>query len=259
MKQYWIDSHAHLNVDDLYNDKEQIFERMRENNVQRVLVISTSFDELDKAIKLKEEFNSVDLAFGFHPESVNSITNKDWEKLEIILERGILVAIGEIGLDYYWVQDNKELQKEVFKKQLELANVFNLPVIIHSRDAIMDTFEYLRDNSVHRKGVMHCYSGSVEMAKKFLDIGFFISFAGVITFKNAKISREVAKMVPCNRMLIETDSPYLTPVPFRGKRNESSYVRYVGEELCKIIDIDEVTLQNQLSLNYEELFAVKLT
>ena len=162
------------------------------------------------------------------------------------------MAIGEIGLDYYWEKDNHKSQQELFIKQIELAEKLNKPIIVHSRDALQDTFDIMKNYKV--KGVLHSYSGSIEMAKEFTKLGYYISLAGPVTFKNAVKPKEVATLVDIDKLLIETDCPYLTPVPFRGKRNEPMYVKHTGKYIAQLRNMDEKDLQKQLCVNYDNLF-----
>ena len=163
-----------------------------------------------------------------------------------------MVALGEIGLDYYWVSDNKEKQKELFIRQIQLANQLQLPILVHMRDATQDTIEILKQNPCI--GIMHCYSGSAETSKILLKMGFYLSFAGPLTFKNAKDAPEVCRQAPIDRIFVETDAPYLTPHPFRGKENEPAYVHLTFEKVCEIKEIDSQILMDQMKENYRRLF-----
>ena len=171
------------------------------------------------------------------------------EELKSLLKNEKIVAIGEIGLDYYWNKENKDLQKNIFISQIELANKYNLPIVIHTRDAISDTIDILKNKvTVNKKGIFHCCPQNIDLIKNALDLGFFISFAGPITFKNSKNAKEVSKIVPLNRLLIETDSPYLSPEPNRGKRNDSSNIKYIAQ---KIAEYKEITIEEIASATYK--------
>lgn len=254
MKLGWIDQHAHIMDESLLIEIDDVMQRAKENGIIRVMVIALSGEEMDLALRLKSKYEMIDVTCGFHPSDAHNISEKNWKKLEEILKTGEISAVGEIGLDYYWDDSHKEIQKEVFKRQIKLADKYKLPVAIHMRDATQDTYDIIEQCKPKQKGVMHCYTGSVEMGKRFIEQGFFISLAGPLTFKNAKSNLEVAKALPLDKLLIETDSPYLTPHPHRGKINEPSYVRFVGEKLAKVknLEIDEVKLQ--LLNNYNKLY-----
>ena len=250
----WIDSHAHLMEDELYADIIGILSRALEAGLSRILVVCCTLEQAERAFILQEKYDFIDVAVGFHPEDANSIEERDIVALNEILKRNKVVALGEIGLDYYWVKDNKKKQKKLFELQLGLAQQYELPVLIHMREASQDTYELLKQYSLPRGGIMHCYSSSSEMAMHFIELGYYISFAGPVTFKNAANVKEVAKSVPLNRMLIETDAPFLAPVPFRGKRNEPSYVIYTGKEISDLKEISEETLKEAIAKNYSRLF-----
>ena len=254
MKYGWIDSHAHLMDDSLLLEIEEVIQRAKDNGLVRIMLIALSKDEFDLALRLKDKYPMLDIACGFHPSDAHSLNSQNWEKLEETLKTGKITAIGEIGLDYYWDKSHMKTQQEVFKRQLSLADKYSLPVVIHMRDATQDTFDILEQANLINKGVMHCYTGSVEMAKRFVSIGFLISLAGPLTFKNANENIEVAKSIDLGKLLIETDSPYLTPHPYRGKKNESAYVRHVGEKLAEIKKTDVFTVQSQIYENYHRTF-----
>lgn len=252
----WVDSHCHLTDESFLSEIEDIIKRAQDNNVVRFLCVATNLKEARTALNLKERFN-LDLAVGFHPEDANDITDDDFLQLEELLKTGDFVAVGEIGLDYHWVSDNKDNQKNLFLKQMQMADRLNLPVLIHSRDASRDTFEIIKENKVKRCGVLHCYSGSIEMAREYIKLGYYISLAGPVTFKNAEVPKEVAKEIPMDRILIETDCPYMTPVPYRGQRNEPMYVKYTGMQVAELKGISDEELQRAVCLNYSSLFDKK--
>ncbi len=188
-----------------------------------------------ESVKLSNEYDFIYAAVGIHPHDAKEAQEKDYDKLRAWLQNeSKVVAVGEIGLDYYYDFSPKDVQREVFVRQLQLAQETGLPVIIHNRDSHGDMMDILRQEAKGVKGVLHCYSGSVEMAEELLEMGFYLSFAGPLTYKNAAKLPEVVKAVPLERMLIETDCPYLTPQPHRGKRNEPSYVRFVAEKIAEI-------------------------
>lgn len=248
----YVDSHCHICSSEFNDDIEEVIKRAKGNNVVRMMIICCDMDEVEKAIALKKQDDCFDIACGIHPEDQKIYSENSWERFLEYSKSDYISAIGEIGLDYYWNNDNKDEQKELFIKQIEIARSLNKPIIVHSRDAMQDTFEILKNHKI--KGVLHSYSGSEEMAKEFVKLGYYISLGGPVTFKNAQKPKDVAKSVPLDKLLIETDSPYLTPVPFRGKRNEPSYVRYTGDYISEIRGIDIAGLQEAVCKNYDELF-----
>lgn len=254
MKHGWIDSHAHLMDESLLIEIDEVIKRAKDNNIIRIMLIALSKEEMDLALRLKSKYPIIDITAGFHPSDAHKLKEADWDKLEEILQTEEISAVGEIGLDYYWDKTHVDIQEQVFKRQLALANKYQLPVAIHMRAATQDTFDILEAADVDKKGVMHCYTGSVEMAKRFISIGYLISLAGPLTFKNANENLEVAKEISLDKLLIETDSPFLTPQPYRGKNNESAYVSYVGEKLAEIKELEINKVQDQIYDNYYNLF-----
>ena len=252
----YIDSHAHI----FYDGKEDgyaIVDRIIEKGLKKVLIVCCTLQEANYAIELANKDNRFDVAFGIHPSDCKDYSLSYLDKVLEICSNPKVVAVGEIGLDYYWQKDNKEYQKEFFVKQIEIANKLNKPIIVHSRDAINDTYELLKKHLVNKKGIIHCFSSSVEMANEFIKLGYYISLGGPITFKNAIEPKNVAKHVPLDRLLLETDSPFLAPMPYRGKKNEPNYVEYVYKQVAELKEIllDEVI--NSVNSNYERLFYEK--
>ena len=251
----FVDTHLHIGYDfgvepDLY------VENAKSNNVKLLIASFCEKDDIFLSTDFVEKYDLMYASIGYHPEVANKIVDKDYELLEeLIKNNSKIIAIGEIGLDYYWNKDNKEVQKAVFRKQLELAEKLNLPVVIHSRDSINETYEILKEYKV--KGVIHCFSGSVEMARKFIDLGYVLGIGGVVTFSNSKLY-QVIEQISLNDIVLETDSPYLAPVPNRGKTNESSNIPYIAQ---KIADIKGVTLDevmNITTLNSIRIFDLKI-
>ena len=254
-----FDTHSHLFETVFENDIEECILRAKNNNVLKCMLVGFSFETNVKAYnlaKLHPEFfyNSA----GIHPSEVGSDLEGDLNKLEEFINTHKVYAIGEIGLDYYWVKDNKEIQKAYFISQMNLAYKYNLPVIIHMRDATMDTYEILKEYKGKVRGIMHCYSGSYEMALRFIDLGFYISIGGPVTFKNAKEPKEVAKNIPLDKLLIETDCPYLAPTPYRGQRNETSYVALVLREIASLRNMDEAKLDEITTSNAYNIFGLEV-
>ena len=254
----WIDTHTHL----VYHDQETLHDSLNyafEHDVVDVVAIALEKHEHEAHQKLQHNFSNIrlHLTLGGHPAEVFKWSEARFEKFMHDLRHIDIVAIGEIGLDYYWDKEHHELQKQRFIAQIELANERGLPILVHCRDAFADCLAILQSHPPHYQGIMHCYSGSAQMAHEFLKIGMDISLAGPLTFKNAKTPKEVAMSVPLDRLHIETDAPYLTPHPFRGKRNHTGYVHYVGEELSRIKNMNESDVKNQLALNFRRIFIKK--
>lgn len=250
----YLDSHCHINDKAFKDDLSLILGNMVTNNVLKAMIISSYLDDYQYALNIRHDDICFKHSLGIYPGDVNDIDDQLFAKYAEIYKDDKCDAIGEIGLDYYWQKDNKDRQKQIFIKQLQLAQDLNKPVIIHSRDAIADTYDIMKQFDI--KAVMHCYSDSAEMAREFVKLGYYISIAGVVTWKNAKEVLRVIREVPVDRLLIETDCPYLTPAPFRGKRNEPSYVVYVGKKICEELDIDEESFKKQLNENYHNLFGL---
>jgi TatD DNase family protein len=254
----WIDSHAHLAYQEYDQDLPQIIANAKERNVSRIMIITLTNDETKKAIALNEEYGMFDVAFGFHPSDLDKIPDDGFEMLEKFLQDGRLKAIGEIGLDYYWHKDNKEEQKSVFIRQIELANQYKVPIIVHMRDAAQDTLDILRKHRPLKGGIMHCYSGSVEMAFEYIKCGMYISLGGPVTFKNAHVPKDVAKAIGVEWLLTETDCPYLTPHPYRGKRNEPAMVELIGLEIARLRGVEPDFFMERVGENYSRLFEIDL-
>ena len=230
-----IDTHCHLSYEDYENLDEII------KNMNGIMIASGCSDKTNKEVlELVNKYPNVYGTLGIHPEEINNITEKSFKIIENNINNPKIVAIGEIGLDYYWVKDNKEEQIKLFKKQLDLATKYNKPVVIHTRDSVQDAYDILKEYKL--KGTIHCFSSSLEMAREFIKIGYKIGIGGVVTFKNSMKLQDIVKNIDLKDILLETDSPYLTPEPYRGKRNNPSMVYYVAKKISEIknIDIDEV-------------------
>ena len=249
-----FDSHTHYNDDKFLGDVDTILSDMQKNNVGYIMNACSSIDEIPYIFELCEKYPFMYASIGFHPHDVKNMTEDDIEKLKEYSKHEKVRAIGEIGLDYFYDNSPRDLQKKWFARQIQLAHELNLPVIIHDRDAHSDTLDILKAEKVTEcGGVVHCYSGSAEMAKEILDMGMYIAFGGSLTFKNARKTVEAAKYVPLDRILIETDCPYLAPEPHRGKRNSSLYIHYVAEKLSEIkgvsvSDVERITCENAKNL-----------
>ena len=244
----YFDTHTHLDDDKFSEDREAVIAKIKESGVELAVNVGSGIKESEQSITLAETYDFIYAAVGVHPGNTGDMTDEDLEKVRAMAAHKKVVAIGEIGLDYYYDEPERDTQKYWFRKQLFLAKALGMPYIIHDRDAHADTLDIIQEVG-YTNGVMHCYSGSVEMAKVLLKMGFYISIAGQVTFKNAPRLQEVAAFVPPERLLIETDSPYLTPVPYRGQRNNSAYVAYTCAKIAEIKGMDntelaKITLEN---------------
>lgn len=251
-----VDSHSHIDDEKFDIDREEVVSLFDENKIDFIVDPASDVKSSEKIVEIVKKFSRVYGAVGIHPHEVEDITDDDLKKIYNLSFSNKIVAIGEIGLDYYYDNSPREKQKEIFRKQLEIAKKRNLPVIIHTREAMQDTFDILSEFKGDITGVMHCYTGSFEMAEKFIDLGFYISISGVVTFKNATNVREMAKKIPLDNLLIETDSPYLTPEPNRGKRNESKFVWLVAQKLSELKNIEINNLIYNTNSNARNLFKI---
>ena len=249
-----IDTHAHI-FDEAFNkDREEVIKRIKEAKINKIVIVGFSKETNVLALELAKKHDFIYPTAGYHPSEANEINEEDIQVLERFINDNKVYAIGECGLDYYWVKDNIEKQKWLFNEQIKLAIKYDLPLVIHCRDAIADVYDILKSYKGQVRFVMHCYSGSVEMAREFLKLGGYISLGGPVTFKNAKTPKEVALDVPLDRLLIETDCPYLAPTPYRGKRNEPSYVRNVLNEIALLRGMDVLELEGILDSNSINFF-----
>lgn len=252
-----IDTHSHLFDEAFMNDVEDCIKRAKSSNVNKIILVGFSKETNDLAIKFSKEYDIFYPTAGLHPSEASKNYMRDLEYLEDFILNNKVFAIGECGLDYHWVSDNKEEQIALFKGQLDLAVKYNLPIIVHMRDATQDTYEVMKPYKGKIRGVMHCYSGSLEMAKEFIKLGLYISLGGPVTFKNAKESKRVATEIPLDKLLVETDCPYLAPTPYRGKRNESSYVVKVVEEIAYLKNMEVLEVAKITTSNACELFRLE--
>ncbi len=254
-----FDSHAHYDDDRFSEDADEVIQSAYDSGVRYILNAGSDIASSRKSIKLSEKFSYVFAAAGVHPHEAAKLQNDDEKTIIELCDHPKVAALGEIGLDYYYDFSPREVQKSWFSKQLSIAKELGLPVIIHNRDAHEDTLEMVKSHApFEASGVFHCFSGSWDMAKELLNLGFYISFAGPITFKNAKKSVEVLKNMPMDRILIETDCPYLTPEPFRGRRNNSSFVRLVAEKVAESRGIPLEEAARITTENAKRLFRVNI-
>ena len=253
-----IDSHCHLGIDDFKTDVEGCLARAKEQGVTHLLTVACDFDQVDDLIFMSK-YENVYTAFGIHPGNADKF---DYLKVKEIFKKNMFInAVGETGLDFFYNPKTKEKQMEVFKKHIELAFELKKPLIIHTREADNETISLLKEaneaNLLKYGGVMHCFCGSSDLAKTALELGFYLSFSGIITFKNAENLRQIAKEIPLERLLIETDAPYLAPVPFRGKRNEPAYIANTLNCLAKIKALPVEIVEKETTKNFFDLFGGK--
>lgn len=249
-----FDSHSHYNDEKFDMDRDEIIKETLLSDVSNFIVAGYSVESSKKAIEIANKYDGLYAIVGISPNDLEDINteediNETISKIEELASHPKVVAIGEIGLDYYWNKENKELQEKMFIEQMKLANKLNLPIVIHTRDAFLDTIQILKENNVDKKGIFHCCPLNRELVKEGLNLGFYISLSGVITFKNTKNAEDIINMIPEDKLLIETDSPYLSPEPLRGKRNNSMNVKYVAEKIAsvknkKVEEIAEITSNN---------------
>ena len=252
-----FDSHAHYDDESFNEDREDVIKEIRENGVINVLNCGASMEGARDSFKLANKYDFFYAAVGIHPENAYELTEENYEEIKEMTKNPKVRAIGEIGLDYYWEENPpREKQKEVFRKQMELAKELNMPVVIHDRDAHGDTLEIMKEFP-EVKGVVHCFSGSVEFACECLKLGYYIGFTGVVTFKNSKKIVEVAKEVPLERMLVETDAPYMAPTPNRGKRNRSDYIKFIIEKIAEVKELSVEEVSNATIENAKNLLKIK--
>ena len=251
-----IDTHVHLNAKQFNDSLEDVIKRALENDVSKMIVVGYDPATNKKAIELAERYDFIYATVGFHPTDSIKVTDEDKKLLLKQLTHKKVVGIGECGLDFYWDKEHIESQIELFKWHIEQSLELDLPLSIHMRDASEATYNVLSEYS-NVKGIMHCYSGSEEMVPLFIDLGLHISLGGPVTFKNGHKPKAVAKVVPIERLLVETDAPYLSPHPFRGKQNEPSRVKLVAEEIARLRDVSYKEIANQTTKNALELFNIK--
>lgn len=242
----FFDSHSHLNDEKFDEDRDKVIKEIYESGTTNFVTAGYSVESSKKAIEIANNYDFIYATAGVSPNDIPQTEEELWKQLteikDLAKNNKKVLAIGEIGLDYYWNTDNKEIQKKAFVEQIKIANELDLPIVIHTRDAVMDTIQILKENEVKNKGIFHCCPQNRELIKEGLKLGFYISFAGPVTFKNSKNADEMINLVPNDRILIETDSPYLAPEPVRGTRNIPSNVRFVAQKIanCKGLSLEEI-------------------
>ncbi|MBT2604742.1 TatD family hydrolase [Peribacillus frigoritolerans] len=252
-----FDTHVHVNAEQFNEDLEDVIDRAKEAGVDNMVVVGFDRPTIIRAMELIEAYDFMYAAVGWHPVDAIDMTEDDLQWIEELSNHPKVVAIGEMGLDYHWDKSPKDVQMEVFRKQIRLAKKVGLPIIIHNREATADIVNILKEEEASRVGgIMHCFSGSAETALECINMNFYISLGGPVTFKNAKKPKEVAAAVPLDRLLIETDCPYLAPHPYRGKRNEPSYVKLVAEQIAEIKQLTFEEVSQATTENAKKLFGI---
>ncbi len=249
----YIDTHCHLSLED-YDDIDLVIKENRENNIDKIIISGYSRDTIRESLDLIDKYSDVYATIGYHPSEADITTDEDISLLEEQIQNKKVVGIGEIGLDYHYGRDNRDKQISLFRKQMELASKYKLPVVIHSRDATEDTINVLKDYDVI--GDMHCFSGSLETAKIYVSFGYKLGIGGVVTFKNSNLYK-VVKEIGISNIVFETDSPYLTPEPYRGKINSSKYIVNIADKISEILNISRDDLSKYVLKNTYELFDLK--
>lgn len=253
-----FDTHVHLNADQFMEDRDEVIQRALNEGVEYMVVVGFDRKTIPLAIEIAEQYAFIYAAVGWHPVDAIDMTDDDLKWIEELCKHPKVVAIGEMGLDYHWDKSPHDVQKEVFRKQINLAKKVNMPIIIHNREATEDIVQILKEeNAQECGGIMHCYNDVIDYAEECLELGFYISLGGPVTFKNAADPKIVAEEVPLDRLLIETDCPFLAPHPNRGKRNEPAYVKLVAEKIAEIREISLDEVAKQTTENAKKLFSIK--
>lgn len=251
--EYLIDTHAHL---DMYEDWGAVIEKAKDNGVRKIIIPAVETQYFQKILDIANSFEDVYCMMGIFPSEAKNWHEGILDEIREFSKNDKVVAIGEIGLDYYWDKSFVDKQKDIFIKQIKLANELGLPIEIHDREAHKDTFDILKEHNNGSDVIFHCFSGSVEFAKECIREGWYIALGGVVTFKNAVKTKEVAKEIPLSMLMLETDSPYLTPVPFRGKENQPAYVKYVADEIAKLRGLSVEEVVSITTANAERVFKI---
>ncbi len=251
-----FDTHAHYDDTQFDADRDELLNAMQEQGVEKIVNVSASYDSCRRVVDMVQNYPFMYAAVGIHPDEVGSLNEERFARMEELFRRDKVVAVGEIGLDYYWDNESHDIQKQWFIRQLDLARRLSLPVLIHSREAAADTMEIMKEYAAGLKGIIHCYSYSREMAREYVKMGFYIGVGGVVTFKNARKLKETVEEIPLTSIVLETDCPYLAPVPYRGKRNQSGYIRYVAEEIARIKGLCSEEVIAQTRENARDVYGV---
>lgn len=252
-----FDTHAHYNDEKFEEDRDIIIKETYQSKVTKFICAGYNLESSKKAIEIADKYDYIYAICGISPNDMEDYNTSNLKEIEELSKKHKVVAIGEIGLDYYWNKENKDVQKQAFIKQIELANKLNLPIVIHTREAVQDTIDILKQNEVKNKGIFHCTPLNKFLVEEGLKLGFYISFAGPITFKNSKNADEIIKIVPMEKILIETDSPYLSPEPYRGKRNDCRNVLYIAKKISEVKGIPLEEVANTTYENAKKIFRIK--
>lgn len=253
-----FDSHSHYNDEKFDLDRENIIDEVYKSGVTNLINAGYNIQSSKKAINIANKYDFIYATCGISPNDIDDFKEENYQIVKQLAQNKKVVAIGEIGLDYYWNKENKDLQKTVFEQQIKIANELNLPIVIHTREAIMDTLDILKNKTQSKnKGIFHCCPLNIELVKEGLKLGYYISFAGPITFKNSKNAIDVIKEVPLDKILIETDSPYLSPEPVRGTRNDSRNIKYIAEKIAQVKGITTEKLAEITYKNAQTIFKIK--
>ncbi len=250
-----FDTHAHYDDAAFDEDRDELLSGMREQGIALIANMASSFSSNEKTLELTQKYDFIKAAFGIHPECAAELNEENFKRIEELCRLDCCVAVGEIGLDYYWPEPDPEIQRVWFERQMDLAKSIHKPIVVHSRDAAQDTYEMMKAADARSiGGVVHCFSYSKEMARQFVDLGFFIGVGGVVTFKNSKKLKEVVEYLPLEHIVLETDCPYLAPVPFRGKRNSSILLPHVVETISEIKGISREEVERVTWDNAHKLY-----
>ena len=248
---YYLDSHAHIISEEFGEDFDAVLERADQADVKRIMIMCTEEKEIEPALELvrRDPFR-FQCAYGIHPEDADRWESR-WDRFLEIIQDPLISCVGEIGLDYHWVKDNKEVQQELFIRQIEAARQVRKPILVHSRDAMQDTYDIMKEHRI--PGVMHCFAGSAEMAQEFTKLGYYLAFGGAITFKNSRHSKEAAAAVDTKYLLSETDCPYMSPEPVRGRRNEPSNIPHIVKVIADVCGKSREEMADIIAENYDRL------
>ncbi|MCK1976666.1 TatD family hydrolase [Jeotgalicoccus huakuii] len=250
-----IDTHVHLNAEQYNEDLDAVIDRARDNGIEKMVVVGCDRESIERTMEMIDEYDDIYGVIGWHPVDAIDCTDDDLRWIEELSKHEKIVGIGETGLDYHWDKSPKDVQKELFRKQIALAKRVNLPIIIHNRESTADCVEILKEEDAHEVGgIMHAFSADERTADEIIAMNFYVSLGGPVTFKNAQLPKDIAVHVPLDRLLVETDAPYLTPHPYRGKRNEPAHVKLVAEKIAELRNISYEALGQATTENAERLF-----
>ena len=253
-----FDTHAHYDDKAFDLDRKQIFESLQNEGVEYVVNVAADLKSSRRNLEIINEVNYFFGTIGVHPSETGELNNENYKELEKMVAYDKIVAVGEIGLDYYWNTPERRVQKKWFEKQIDMAKKINKPIVVHSRDAAKDTLDIIKETKAYDVGgVIHCFSYGIDMVKEYLNLGYYIGIGGVITFKNGKKLKEVVEYMPLDKIVLETDCPYLAPEPYRGKRNDSTKLKYVVEKIAEIKNITEEEVKRVTMENAKKLYRIK--